>query len=96
MEFMIIAYDARDENAPARRLKVRKAHLKQAKIMKEKGHLIEGGAILDDEGQMIGSTLYCRFDSREQLDRWVANDPYVLGNVWIQVEVKPIRLVKFD
>ncbi|MDF9800240.1 uncharacterized protein YciI [Catalinimonas alkaloidigena] len=95
MEFMIIAYDADDENALARRLKVREAHLKQAALMKEKGHLIEGGAILNDDGQMIGSTLYCRFDSRAHLNQWIANDPYWLGNVWVKVEVKPIRLVKF-
>jgi uncharacterized protein YciI len=95
MEFMVIAYDANDENALARRLKAREAHLKQARLMKEKGHLIEGGAILNNEGEMVGSTLYLRFDSREELDRWIANDPYVLGNVWIKVEVKPIRLVKF-
>lgn len=95
MEFMVIAYDADDENALARRLKAREAHLKQARLMKDKGHLIEGGAILNNEGQMIGSTLYLRFDSREELDRWIANDPYVLGNVWIKVEVKPIRLVRF-
>lgn len=94
MEFMVIAYDADDENALARRLKAREAHLKQARLMKEKGHFIEGGAILDKEGQMIGSTLYLRFGSREELDRWIANDPYVLGNVWIKVEVKPIRLVR--
>jgi len=96
MEFMITAYDAKDEQALERRLKVREAHLKQARLMKERGHLIEGGAILDDDGQMIGSTLYCRFDSREELDRWLANDPYVLGNVWVKIEIKTIRLVKFE
>lgn len=95
MEFMIIAYDADDENALARRLKVREAHLKQAALMKEKGHLIEGGAILNDDGQMIGSTLYCSFESRTELDKWIANDPYWLGNVWVKIEIKPIRLVKF-
>jgi uncharacterized protein len=63
--------------------------------MKEKGHLIEGGAILNDEGQMIGSTLYCCFDSRQELDQWINNDPYWLGNVWVKIEVRPIRLVKF-
>ena len=95
MEFLVIAYDADDENALDRRQKVREAHLKQARLMKEKGHLIEGGAILNKDGQMAGSTLLCRFDSREELDRWIANDPYVLGNVWIKVEVKPIQLVNF-
>ncbi len=96
MEFMIIAYDADDAQALERRLKVRKAHLKQAAVMKEKGHLIEGGAILNDEGQMIGSTLYCRFDSRQELDQWITNDPYRLGHVWVKIEVKTIKLVKFE
>lgn len=93
---MIIAYDAKDNHAQARRLKAREAHLRQARIMKEQGHFIKGGAILDEEGRMIGSTLYLRFNSREELDRWISNDPYVLGNVWVKVDVKPIRLVDFE
>ncbi|WKN32895.1 YciI family protein [Porifericola rhodea] len=95
MEFLVVAYDAEDEEALARRLKVRESHLKHAELMKKKGHLIEGGAILNDEGEMIGSTLMCRFESRQELDQWFANDPYWLGNVWIKLEVKSIRLVKF-
>ncbi|WPP48427.1 YciI family protein [Catalinimonas niigatensis] len=85
---MIIAYDVDDKDALARRLKVRSAHLRQAAIMKEKGYLIEAGAILNDEGQIIGSTLLCRFDSRTELDQWI-------NHVWVKVEIKPIKLVKF-
>lgn len=94
MEFLIIAYDGKDPDALNRRMKVREAHLRYARIMKEQGHFIEGGAILDEEGKMIGSTLLLRFESRKVLDQWLNNDPYKLGNVWLKVEVKPIKLVK--
>lgn len=96
MEFIILAYDADDKDALARRLKVRSAHLRQVALMKEQGYLIEAGAILNDEGQMIGSTLLCRFTSRTELDQWINNDPYWLNHVWVKVEVKPIKLVKFE
>lgn len=90
MEFMIIAYEAGDEEAPARKLKVQKAHLRQANLMREKGHLMEESAFLNDAGQVTGTTLYCRFDSREELDQWIKNDPYWLGNIWVKIEVQSI------
>lgn len=95
MEFIIVAYDGTDPDALNRRMKAREAHLKHARLMKERGHFIEGGAILDEEGKMVGSTLLLRFDSRKELDQWLNNDPYKLGNVWIKIEVQPIKLVKF-
>jgi hypothetical protein len=95
MEFLITAYDGTDEGAPDRRIQVRSEHLEKARKMKEQGHLIEGGAILDDDGKMIGSTLYMQFDSREELQQYIDEDPYVTGKVWEKIEVKPIKLVKF-
>jgi uncharacterized protein len=41
---------------------------------------------------MIGSTLYMEFPSREELDRWLRNDPYTTGGVWFNVKVENIRL----
>lgn len=92
MEFLVIAYDGRDPEAKQRRLRARPAHLESVQAMKQAGTFINGGAILDDEGEMIGSTLYVDFPSREELDRWLKNDPYVTGGVWVDIEVKPIRL----
>ena len=60
--------------------------------MSEAGNLIAGGAILNEAEQMIGSTLYVEFDSREELDQWLNNDPYVTGGVWKDISVLPIRL----
>lgn len=93
MEFLVIAYDGKDAGAKARRLNARPAHLDGIQVLRANGSFINGGAILDERGEMIGSTLYVDFPSREACDQWLKNDPYVTGGVWVDVEVKPIRLV---
>jgi hypothetical protein len=45
---------------------------------------------------MIGSTLYMRFDTAEELHRCLGNDPYTTGHVWLRTEVYPIKLAKLD
>ena len=92
MQYMIVAYDGTDPEALERRLAVREAHLKGAIALKESGNLIAGGAILNDAGQMIGSTTYVEFESREALDTWLVQDPYVTGDVWRDISITPIRL----
>ena len=96
MEFLVIAYDGTDGGALERRMKVREAHLAHARQMKQQGHLIEGGALLDPEGKMIGSTLYVRFDTLEELNRYLGNDPYTTGHVWLRTEIYPIKLARLD
>lgn len=96
MEFLLIAHDGKDAGAKERRLNARQAHLDGAKLLKEKGHFINGGAILDEAGEMVGSTLYLEFASRDELDEWLANDPYTTGGVWKETQVYPVRLVFRD
>jgi hypothetical protein len=91
-QFVVIAYDGTDTDALQRRLSVREAHLVLARKMKTEGSLINGGAILNEEGQMIGSVLIVSFASRAEVEAWLAIDPYVTGNVWKKIEVKPFRL----
>jgi len=92
MQFMVTAYDGKDDGALDRRMSVREAHIAGANQLKEAGHLIAGGAILDEEEKMIGSTMFVEFDSKAELDQWLASDPYVTGNVWQDISVLPIRL----
>ena len=40
---------------------------------------------------MIGSSLVVEFESREALDHWLQNDPYVTGNVWQDITVQAFR-----
>jgi hypothetical protein len=92
MQFMVLAYDGTDEGALERRLKVREEHLAGARRMYEDGSLIKGGAILDDDGKMIGSAAFMEFDTREALDAWLQSDPYVTGGVWQDITVKAVKL----
>jgi uncharacterized protein YciI len=91
-QFVVIAYDGTDAGALDRRMAVRPAHLESIKPMVESGQLKAGGAILDDAGKMIGSVTICDFPDRAALDHWLATDPYIIGNVWQKIEVKPFRL----
>jgi uncharacterized protein YciI len=92
MQFLVTAYDGKDDGALDRRMSVREAHINGANQLKEAGHLIAGGAILDEAEQMIGSTMFVEFDSKAELDQWLASDPYVTGNGWQDISVLPIRL----
>ncbi|NKB33845.1 MAG: hypothetical protein GKR91_12170 [Pseudomonadales bacterium] len=92
MQFLVVAYDGKDDEAANRRTAARPAHLEGAKELKSSGNIIVGGAILDENEQMIGSTLCVDFESREDLDEWLANDPYVTEGVWQDITVQPIRL----
>jgi len=93
MQFLVTAYDGRDEGAAERRAKARPAHLENVKRMKELGRFLHGGAILDDAGGMIGSVIFMDFPSRQDLEEWLRADPYVTGGVWREIDVKPLRLV---
>ena len=94
-QYLITAYDGTDPDALARRMAARSAHLEAAGKLKATGHFIEGGAILNEEGQMIGSALIMAFETREALDAYLTNDPYTRGGVWQRVEVQPFRCAKF-
>jgi uncharacterized protein YciI len=91
MQFIVLAYDGTDSDAPERRLAARQAHLDAARSMKAAGHFLEGGALLNDDGQMVGSMLVMEFRTREELDQWLAGDPYVTGDVWKNISVLPYR-----
>ncbi|MFQ5959631.1 MAG: YciI family protein [Alphaproteobacteria bacterium] len=91
MQYLVVAWDGTDAEAPARRQAVREAHLAGVRPMKESGAMICGGALLDDDGRMIGSACIVEFDDRAGLDAWLASDPYVTGDVWRKIEVTPFR-----
>lgn len=42
---------------------------------------------------MKGSMLVMEFESREQLDDYLANEPYVQEHVWEKIEVERINVV---
>jgi uncharacterized protein YciI len=92
MQFIVLAYDGTDQGALARRLAVRDDHVKLGDKLRDAGKMHLGIALLNDAGKMIGSMLVCDFDSRQELDEWLAIEPYVRGKVWETIEVTPCRI----
>lgn len=87
MEFLVIAYDGKDDRAIERRLAARSAHLELVNKFIADGNFLYGTAILDENDKMIGTTLVCDFPSRAHLDAWLEVEPYVTGKVWQKIEV---------
>lgn len=92
MHFLVVAYDGKDDEAPARREKVRDAHLALGAELFKSGKGLLGGPLLDDAGNMIGSMKVLEFDSREEFDAYLASDPYVTGDVWRDIQVIPFKV----
>ena len=42
---------------------------------------------------MKGSALILEFDSRQELDDYIANEPYVLEKVWEKIEIDVMNVV---
>ena len=45
---------------------------------------------------MTCSIVLCDFPDRAALDRWVAEEPYVLNGAWDRVEVAPVFVAVED
>lgn len=91
-QYLIIARDGTDAKASERRMNVRPAHFETAKQLKADDNFIIGGAILDDNGLMIGSMMVVQFETEDDLVQWMRNEPYINGNVWQSIEVRPFRV----
>ena len=89
MQFMIKALDG--ENKLARRMEVRPRHLEG--MEKLRSHIICAGGLLDNEGKMKGSVLILDFPSRDDLDSYLASEPYVVEQVWEEIEIETMNVV---
>lgn len=95
MEFVLLGYDGKDNEAMDRRLAAREAHLKNAAKMFEEGKLLFASALLDENGKMNGSIMFCDFPSKEAIEEeWLKTEPYIIGKVWEKVIIKRAKIAK--
>lgn len=92
LQFLVIARDGNDAGALERRMQSRPSHLEMARKLKANNNFVLGGAMLDAEGKMNGSMMVVQFETPEQLDAWMKEEPYIRGDVWRSIEVKPFRV----
>ena len=88
MYFLITAHDGTDADALARRMSVRPQHFESIQRVKETGSVVCAGGITAEDGHLVGSFLVLDFETRELLDAYLAQEPYVLANVWQDIRVE--------
>jgi uncharacterized protein YciI len=91
-QYIMYALDGTDEEALPRRMSHRVAHFKNARRLKTTGNFISGGAILSDEGKMIGSAMIMQFETKEELQHWLDTEPYIIGNVWQKMDLRLFKI----
>ncbi len=89
MQFVITAHDGK--NMLEKRMEVRPRHLEN--MARIRSSVICAGGLLDEDGRMKGSVLVLDFDSRAQLDEYLASEPYILEKVWEDVAVERMNVV---
>lgn len=93
MQFALICRDAPD--VLARRLAARAGHMENIHAMKATGEIIDGGAMLNDDGNMAGSVVLCEFPDRAALDAYLAREVYAREGIWGEIEIIPFRRVQW-
>jgi len=91
MQFLLTAFDGTDSEALARRMAARPDHLASSDRLIAAGQLLYAAAILGDEGQMIGSVEVLNFPTREDVDAYVVQEPYVVQGVWERIDIRPCK-----
>jgi uncharacterized protein YciI len=91
MTFLVIARDGTDREAKARRLAVRDQHLAGVQESVASGMLKMGGALLDDDAEMIGSGILIEAESKEVLETFLKEDIYSQAGVWLEFEIYPFK-----
>jgi uncharacterized protein YciI len=96
MQFLLVAYDRTDSGALERRMKVREDHFVRINMLKKAGEFLFGGAILDENGKMIGSMIVYDFHDRQSLEESLKEEPYLTAGVWEKTDISPFRLAKIE
>lgn len=83
------------EGTVEKRLAVRPQHIERLQKLADEGRLIVAGAMPKDpanpQAGFHGSTIIVDFDSREALDAWLQDEPFLKEGVYAQIDVKPFN-----
>ena len=83
------------EGTLEKRLATRPAHLARLQQLDAEGRLIVAGAMPKDpsnpQAGFYGSTMIVDFDSREALDAWLQDQPFLKEGVYSHIDVKPFN-----
>ena len=93
MQFVILARDISGQDTLRRRQDARTEHMKGIRDLKQGGQMIDGGALLDPDGNMCGSLILCDFPDRAALDTYLDSEIFKREGIWGEIEVLPFRRI---
>lgn len=83
------------EGTVEKRLATRPQHLQRLQQLNDEGRLIVAGAMPKDpnnpQAGFYGSTLIVDFETREALDLWLKDEPFLNEGVYAHIDVKPFN-----
>ncbi|WP_180000517.1 YciI family protein [Acinetobacter sp. YH12239] len=83
------------EGTVEKRLATRPQHLARLEKLADEGRVIVAGAMPKDRNNpqagFYGSTLILDFESREALDEWLADEPFLKEGIYASIDVKPFN-----
>lgn len=84
-----------NEGTVEKRLATRPQHLERLQKLNDEGRLIVAGAMPKDptnpQAGFYGSTIIVNFESREALDAWLQEEPFLKEGVYSHIDVKPFN-----
>ncbi|MEN8293684.1 YciI family protein [Acinetobacter radioresistens] len=83
------------EGTVEKRLATRPQHIERLQKLNDEGRLIVAGAMpkypADPQAGFYGSTMIVDFDSREALDAWLEEEPFLKAGVYAHIDIKPFN-----
>ena len=83
------------EGTVEKRLATRPQHIARLQQLNDEGRLIVAGAMPKDpsnpQAGFYGSTIIVDFETREALDTWLQEEPFLKEGVYSHIDVKPFN-----
>ena len=83
------------EGTVEKRLATRPQHIERLQQLNDEGRLIVAGAMPKDpsnpQAGFYGSTIIVDFETREALDAWLKEEPFLKEGVYSHIDVKPFN-----
>ena len=83
------------EGTVEKRLATRPQHIARLQKLNDEGRLIVAGAMPKDpsnpQAGFYGSTIIVDFETREALDAWLQEEPFLKEGVYSHIDVKPFN-----
>ena len=83
------------EDSLEKRLAICPQHVERLQQLDDAGRLIAAGAHPKDpndpQAGFLGSTIIVEFDSREALDAWILDEPFLKHGIYASIEIKPFN-----